>query len=185
MSHSTEILQDRDSVTAYLIAATELDEKVIKRFTDKVEVLSSGCWRWTATVSTPAPANPGALAYGRFSYQGRLRGAHRWLWQQINGPVPEDLVLDHFLANVGECIGASCVNPAHLELVTFGENVRRGVSPSAKNARKTTCPEGHEYDVIDSEGYRRCSKCLKENRRRKRAENRAAARKTELVKAAA
>lgn len=45
---------------------------------------------------------------------------------------------------VGLCQCGCCVNPAHLEPVTPGENVLRGEGPSGTNARKTHCSRGHE-----------------------------------------
>lgn len=53
----------------------------------------------------------------------RVRGAHRIIWEQHNGPTPEGLRdLDHL------CRNPSCVNPAHLEAVTQTENIRRALS---------------------------------------------------------
>jgi len=37
------------------------------------------------------------------------------------------------------------VNPDHLEPVTRRENIIRGISFSAANAAKTSCPYGHPY----------------------------------------
>ena len=47
--------------------------------------------------------------------------AHRALYENVNGPVPYGLQLDHL------CRVPSCVNPDHLEPVTPAENCRRGV----------------------------------------------------------
>lgn len=60
-----------------------------------------------------------------------------------------------------------------MEVVTRGENVLRGEGPSAKAARKTHCPNGHEYAgenlyVNPNTGYRLCLAC------QRNAENRAA-----------
>lgn len=38
----------------------------------------------------------------------------------LRGPIPDGLQLDHL------CRNPSCVNPAHLEIVTGAENIRRG-----------------------------------------------------------
>lgn len=65
--------------------------------------------------------------------------AHRWGYERFIGPVPPELHMDHLCRNPG------CVNPAHLEPVTPGENVLRGVSFSALNKRKTHCMHGHEF----------------------------------------
>jgi hypothetical protein len=44
------------------------------------------------------------------------------MWEQVNGPIPEGLQLDHL------CSVPSCVNPDHLEPVTPAENARRSRS---------------------------------------------------------
>jgi len=113
---------------------------------DKIErVPFSGCWVWMGTV-----ANNG---YGKIGKSV----AHRIFYEQEFGPVPEGLQLDHL------CRNRLCVNPAHLEPVTQRENIMRGTSPTAVNARKTHCIRGHEYTTentyIRSNGYRMCRAC--------------------------
>jgi transposase-like protein len=49
------------------------------------------------------------------------------------------LEIDHL------CRNRSCVNPKHLEVVTRGENVRRG-KVSALRSLKEHCPKGHAYE---------------------------------------
>ena len=83
------------------------------------------CWRWTGSISPNG--------YGRFN----LIYAHRRSYELHVGPIPEGLTIDHL------CRHRWCVNPAHLEPVTRGENVLRGVGPSAQHARKTHCKRGH------------------------------------------
>ena len=46
--------------------------------------------------------------------------AHRWMYERAVGPIPAGYVIDHL------CCNPSCVNPAHLEVVTQAENVHRG-----------------------------------------------------------
>ena len=64
--------------------------------------------------------------YGVFHFCGRLTRAHRLAYELVVGPIPDDLVLDHL------CRNAVCVNPAHLEPVTSGENTRRGLISRGK-----------------------------------------------------
>lgn len=77
----------------------------------------NGCWTWTGPVA--------AHGYGRFSSMGRVYIAHRYVYEQVVGPIPNGLQLDHLCRNPG------CVNPDHLEPVTGAENLRR-----AREARK-------------------------------------------------
>jgi hypothetical protein len=51
------------------------------------------------------------------------------------------------------------VNPRHLEPVTQRENILRGQSFAAKNARKTKCLNGHVFDSLRQRGGRNCNTC--------------------------
>jgi hypothetical protein len=95
--------------------------------------------------------------------------AHRAVYELLVGPIPPDLPMDHL------CGVTSCVNPAHLQIVTPRENVVRGRGPAtagARNAAKTQCPHGHPYDAAntrhDSAGRRRCRTCERMTYERKR-----------------
>lgn len=99
--------------------------------------------------------------------------AHRQVYWDEIGPIPNGLTLDHRCHTeafrLGQCAGGptcphrACVNPAHLEPITSGENVLRGNSIQARNAAKTHCVHGHEFTpentCFDAEGYRNCRTC--------------------------
>ena len=87
------------------------------------------CWIWTAYI------NP-SCGYGGFSIKNRCRLAHKVSWMLAGRSVPDGMTLDHL------CRVRHCVNPSHLEVVTSVENVLRGMSPNAINARKTHCARG-------------------------------------------
>lgn len=97
-----------------------------ERFWEKVEKTAT-CWLWTGAIS-------GRTGYGSFclspAFVGdrRLIGAHRWAYENTVGPVPKGLVLDHL------CCVRRCVNPDHLEPVTYRENFLRGVQSSTRGA---------------------------------------------------
>lgn len=111
-------------------------------------VAEYGCWVWQWCTDKDG--------YGLLWANGRRYRAHRWYWEQANGPIPDGLVIDHL------CRNPSCVNPAHMEVVTHEENTRRGDNPFVQNARKTHCMNGHPFDEQNTYihgGTRHCKTC--------------------------
>jgi hypothetical protein len=130
----------------------------MKRFWEKVRK-TSGCWIWKA-------ARTGA-GYGSFRLDGRMQTAHRVAYEQVKGPIPEGMVLDHL------CRNRACVNPDHLEVVSVGENTRRGDAGGAAQRRRTHCPKDHPYvgeNLRVSNGRRHCRTCNRERMRARRAQ---------------
>lgn len=123
------------------------------RFGDHPKGLRGSCWEWIGALSDEG--------YGRFQLYGSTVYAHRFAYENIVGPVPSGLQLDHL------CRTRHCVNPWHLDPVTGRENYRRSL---IGNAAKTHCPQGHEYDLLNTyfskEGRRGCRICRAEAMRR-------------------
>lgn len=114
---------------------------------------NSGCWLWLG-----APVSHG---YGQVK-RGNVRvGAHIAVYEEVRGPVPEGLELDHL------CRVSCCVNPDHLDPVTHQENCRRGLV--GQNMRsKTHCPQGHPYfgdNLYLHKGRRHCWTCITKRKR--------------------
>lgn len=80
---------------------------------------SGDCWEWTGTRSIGG-------RYGAVRWEGRMRPAHRVVWEVLVGPIASDLELDHLCRNLG------CVNPDHLDPVTHRVNSLRGKSPAIR-----------------------------------------------------
>lgn len=73
---------------------------------------------------TPCHIWDGALNHAGYALRGSKRG-YKFEWEKLNGPVPEGQELDHL------CRQRDCVNPAHLEMVTHQENMRRASAARA------------------------------------------------------
>lgn len=138
---------------------------LLPRFAAEVAAPSaSACWEWVG-----ARLDRGYGVMGRPGGGSRL--AHRISYEVFVGPIPDGLTIDHL------CRNTWCVNPAHLEPVSQGENVRRGdagLETGARQRAKTHCPAGHAYTGentrVDRHGKRSCLTCERTgDRDRKRA----------------
>lgn len=101
-----------------------LTESELRRFTAKIVVDPSGCWRWTG--------GRNGKGYGCIGLRKKGWLVHRLMFWLVNGYLTPGLQVDHTCHNEDRlCPGGStcrhrvCVNPAHLEEVTNGENRRR------------------------------------------------------------
>ena len=128
--------------TIYMTTPNTTPSPTQRAFWQKVEKTESGCWNWTAATT---------VGYGRFSVKRKLVMAHRFSYEQVHGKIPPHLTVDHL------CKNKLCVNPAHLEIVTRGENARRHMLAleGCKNGHKWT-PENTHFDP---RGRRICREC--------------------------
>jgi hypothetical protein len=102
---------------------------------------AGGCWLYTGALM--------ADGYARVKDAGSDLAllVHRVTYEELTGPIPDGLVLDHL------CRVRNCVNPAHLEPVSGRENLVRGVA--ARLGERTHCREGHEMTPANTALNRR------------------------------
>lgn len=118
---------------------------------------SRGCWLWNLRKARGG--------YGQIKFKGKSVPAHRVAYEAFRGTIPVGLTLDHL------CRVRACVNPDHLEPVTIKVNTLRGNGPSARNAQKQFCKNGHQFSSENTEmradgSGRACIKCRRAKKRR-------------------
>lgn len=92
------------------------------------------CWIWNGYI------NP-HTGYGTatsWEETNKMEPAHRAIYKEFIGPIPEGLDIDHL------CEIRNCVNPNHLEPVTRLENLIRSSNIKFKNLRR----ERENYERI-------------------------------------
>ena len=129
----------------------------VERF-DKIKAASNveDCWIWDG-----GRALHSGGVYGMAYFQKLRIPAHRAAYLYWVGEIPPKLVVDHL------CRNTECINPDHLEAVTQGESIRRGLLGRLK---ANVCRKGHEYTpdniiVNKSSGKRQCRTCRNQSRR--------------------
>lgn len=104
---------------------------ILRTLTDrvwsKVQVGSENeCWMWTGATRRVSD-RPGDR-YGNIRIQGKVKLAHRVIYELCYGPIPEGLEVDH------QCRVKLCVNPRHLKATSRLENRENlGISRNNKS----------------------------------------------------
>lgn len=126
----------------------------IERFWSRVDKLSDpgGCWLWVGSLK------PDGYAQTKVADKANVL-VHRLAYTLCVGPIPAGLTIDHVKER--GCTHRHCVNPAHLEPVTFRENMRR--------TSRAHCSKGHKLTLdnvyVRKNGSVRCRTCAMQNRK--------------------
>jgi hypothetical protein len=136
--------------TAIAVPSVEaIQPRTQARFWAKVEKGGAGCWTWTGAATSKG--------YGCFGFRGKVYLAHRIMVVLSGRDLPEDMTVDH------TCSNTLCVNPAHLDVVSAAENIRRYA------AALVNCKRGHALSGdnlrIDRRGKRVCRECKRARER--------------------
>ncbi len=110
-------------------------------------------WEWMAYKN--------ADGYGQLGLNGKVFYAHRVSYTMLIGIPDVGMVIDHL------CRNPKCVNPDHLQVVSFRTNTLRG-----RGGHKSICCHGHAltpdnvYHPPHAPTQRMCRACMKESKMR-------------------
>lgn len=129
---------------------------------------TSGCWVWGGSKDKDGYGKVRVkFPNGRVAYL-----AHRMTFMHFVGDIPDGKEVDHI------CKNTSCINPAHLRLLTHRENVEAGdYKTHHRNAVKTHCIHGHALTAENiriqrhkNTVMRHCKLCAKDRSKKYNAE---------------
>lgn len=102
-----------------LILTSIPNEWCLSCFAENIRFVGT-CWLWKGKIK--------AGRYGVFqSKYKKIRSVHRLAYQWAKGAIPDGFTIDHL------CRNPKCINPLHLDCVSFEENQRRARIPFSRN----------------------------------------------------
>lgn len=92
---------------------------------DRINKTENGCWEFTGALRS---------GYGAIKYKGKTCATHRVSYEISNGNIPNGLLVCH------KCDNRKCINPEHLFLGTYSENMQ-----DCKNKGRIVIPAGKKF----------------------------------------
>ena len=111
------------------------------------------CWDWVGAMNVSGYASSVSVDNSR-ARTGRTFYPHRLMFSWFKHQIPDDFTIDHL------CKNRRCMNPDHMEAVTFAENVRRGVKRDYCKRGHPQIPENRYAYNCKGKRKERCKLCI-------------------------
>lgn len=114
------------------------DADYIAKFKARCKITEAGCWEWQGFCQKFRNIKPGQRGYAQASYRGKQWRLHRLMLTITQRPLQAGEVAMH------KCDNPPCINPEHLKIGTYTENMRdASFKGRADKQWKTHCWRGH------------------------------------------
>ena len=115
----------------------EITESLLRRFWQRVPSSDADtCWEWQGALRA---------GYGCMKHNHKVINCHRLSFIIHHGPIPQGLIVGH------KCDNRRCVNPHHLEAITYAQNNYDGAH-RGREKRGVTAVRGSEcYNAVLNE----------------------------------
>lgn len=108
-----------------------LPENIKNKLISSIKTSDTGCWIWQKALTR---------SYGKMKYKGKMCHSHRVSYEVFKGEISNNLLVCH------SCDNPSCINPDHLFLGNYSDNMQDMVN---KNRSKRFGPRKTREEVIE------------------------------------
>ena len=125
---------------------------ILRHMWPKIKI-PDGCWEWSGSLTMEGYAT-NVSVNGTSGPDRERHLPHRLIFQWFKWDIPDGMTIDHL------CKNRKCMNPDHMEAVTAGENVRRGLKRAYCKRGHPQTPENRYVYKANGRTRERCRPCI-------------------------